>query len=143
MAVVMLDDATTQLEVSVFNELWEAERVKIREDELLLVEGKVQRDDYSGGLRVTADRLLTLGEARSRFAKLLRLSMNGQADARRLQALLAPYRNGACPVRVAYRNGQAEAEIPLPEGWRVRLDDALLASLAEWLSPDNVRVIYS
>ena len=149
MAVVMLDDATTQLEVSVFNELWEAERSKIREDELLLVEGKVQKDDYTGGLRVTADRLLTLGEARGRFAKVLRLAMNGGTsvgDARKLQALLAPYRNGgngACPVRLSYRNGEAAAEIPLPDGWRVKLDDALLASLGEWLSPANVKVIYS
>jgi DNA polymerase III subunit alpha len=143
MALVMLDDATTQLEVSVFNELWEAERGKIREDELLLVEGKVQRDDYTGGLRVTADKLLTLGEARSRFARVLRLSMNGRADANRLQSVLAPYRSGACPVRLVYRNGDAEAEIPLPEGWRVRLDDALLTALAEWLSPGNVKVVYS
>ena len=72
MAVVMLDDATTQLEVTIFNELWDAERAKIKEDELLLVEGKVQRDDFSGGLRVTAEKLMTLGEARSRYARLLR-----------------------------------------------------------------------
>ncbi len=135
-----------QLEVSVFNELWEAERGKIKEDELLLVEGKVQNDDYSGGLRITADRLLTLGEARGRYAKLLRLAMNGETktgDARKLQAILGPYRSGACPVRLSYRNGAAEAEIPLPDGWRVNLDDALLALLGEWLSPANVKVVYS
>jgi DNA polymerase-3 subunit alpha len=146
MAIVMLDDGTTQLEVSVFNELWEAERNKIREDELLLVEGKVQNDDYTGGLRVTADRLLTLGEARSRFARVLKLSLNGNTnngDARRLQSVLGPYRHGGCPVRVAYRNGEAEAEIPLPEDWHVRLDDALLAALADWLAPENVKVVYS
>jgi DNA polymerase-3 subunit alpha len=61
MAVVQLDDGTTQLEITVFNELWEAERAKIKEDELLLVEGKVQRDDFSGGLRVSADKLLHPG----------------------------------------------------------------------------------
>jgi DNA polymerase III subunit alpha len=142
MCVVMLDDATKQIEVTVFNELWEAERGKIREDELLLVEGKVQNDDYSGGLRISADRLLTLGEARSRFARVLKLSMNGLSDARKLQAVLTPYRNGACPVRLTYKNGEAEAEIPLPEAWRVRLDDALLTALGDWLSPANVRVIY-
>ncbi len=146
MAIVLLDDATKQLEVSVFNELWEAERGKIKEDELLLVEGKVQNDDYTGGLRITADRLLTLGEARGRYAKLLRLAMNGETkagDARKLQTILAPYRSGACPVRLSYRNGAAEAEIPLPDGWRVNLDDALLALLGEWLSPANVKVVYS
>ncbi len=145
MAIVTLDDGRAQVEVSVFNELWDAERAKIKEDELLLVEGKVQKDDYSGGLRVTADRLLTLGEARGRFARLLQLSLNGgsRADtAGKLQALLAPYRSGGCPVRLCYRNADAAAELMLPENWRVRLDDALLASLGEWLSTDNVKVIY-
>ncbi|MBL8489792.1 MAG: hypothetical protein JNM82_03325 [Rhodocyclaceae bacterium] len=72
--------------------------------------------------------------------------MNGGSDAgtaQRLKNLLHPYRQGACPVRVAYRNREAEAEIVLPEEWRLRLDDALLESLAEWLSPDNVKVVYA
>ena len=142
MAVVVLDDGTTQLEVTVFNELWDAERAKIKEDELLLVEGKVQKDDYSGGLRITADKLYTLAEARGRFARSLRLTMNGGSDAKRLQALLAPFRNGPCPVRLTYRNGDATAELPLPENWRVRLDDALLAGLVDWLQAENVQVVY-
>ncbi|OHC66288.1 MAG: DNA polymerase III subunit alpha [Rhodocyclales bacterium GWA2_65_19] len=142
MAVVALDDGTTQLEVTVFNELWDAERAKIKEDELLLVEGKVQKDDYSGGLRITADKLYTLAEARGRYARSLRLVMNGGSDARRLQALLAPFRNGPCPVRLSYRNGDAAAELPLPESWRVRLDDALIKGLADWLKPENVEVLY-
>ena len=142
MAVVVLDDGSTQLEVTVFNELWEAERAKIKEDELLMVEGKVQKDDYSGGLRITADKLYTLAEARGRFARSLRLTMNGGSDAKRLQALLAPFRNGPCPVRLTYRNGDATAELPLPENWRVRLDDALLAGLVDWLQAENVQVVY-
>ena len=143
MAIVVLDDTSAQVEVSIFNELWDAERVKIKQDEMLLVEGKVQRDDFSGGLRVVADKLLTLGEARGRFAKALRLSMNGGSNAQKLQGLLAPYRNGPCPVRLSYRNGTAEAELTLPDTWRVRLDDSLLASLNEWLTPDNVKVVYA
>ncbi len=148
MAFVTLDDATAQTEVAVFNEVWEAERTKIREDELLFVEGKVSRDEYTGGVKVAVERLMTLGEARGRFARMLRLSMNGgtrPGDARRLQTILNPYRRGSaggCPVRIAYRNGEAEAELPLPDEWRVSLDDALLDSLRDWLSPDNVKVIY-
>ena len=146
MAIVMLDDAAAQVEVTVFNELWDAERAKIKEDELLLVEGRVQKDDYSGGLRISADRLYTLGEARSRYARLLRLNLNGGSrveSAERLRALLAPYRGGVCPVRLAYRNDGAEAELTLPDTWRVRLDDDLLGALGDWLAPDNVKVVYS
>ncbi len=33
-------------------------------------------------------------------------------------------------------------EIELPEEWRVTPDDTLIAQLAEWLAPENVRVVY-
>jgi hypothetical protein len=31
----------------------------------------------------------------------------------------------------------------LGEAWRVRLDDGLMQSLAEWLRPENVQLVYS
>jgi DNA polymerase-3 subunit alpha len=148
MIIVTLDDGTAQIEMTVFNEVFEAERAKIREDEPLIVEGKVSRDDFNGGLRVNADKLMTLAEARGRYAKALRVALNGEASkagaaaAEKLRALLAPYRNGPCPVRVRYRNAQAECELPLGEAWRVRLDDELLAGLQEWLRAENVEVVY-
>jgi DNA polymerase-3 subunit alpha len=152
MAFVQLDDGSTSLEVSVFNETFDAEREKIREDEVLIVEGKVQRDDFAGEgkVRVVAERLLTLAEARGRFARHLRLSLNGLASganarnaAQRLQALLAPYTPGNCPVRLTYRNAEATCELALGDSCRVRLEDDLLAALGDWLSSENVKVDYN
>jgi len=146
MMVVVLDDATAQLEVTVFNELYERHRDKLREDSLLVVQGKIQRDEYSGGFRVTAEDLLDLDAVRERFAACLRLDMNGQADARRLAELLTPYRgegNGACSVSVHYTNGAASCDVALGDAWRVRLDAELLEQLSLWLTPDNVRVVYA
>ena len=145
MMVVTLDDATAQVEMTVFSELFEKCRDKIKEDALLVVAGKVQRDEFSGGLRVSADELLDLEMLRARFAARLRISMNGQADARRLQQMLAPYRasgGGACQVVVAYRNSAAACEVALGEAWRVRPDGQLLAELGAWLAPENVQLIY-
>jgi DNA polymerase III subunit alpha len=145
MMVVTLDDATAQIEITVFSELFEKERDKIKEDALLVVGGKVQRDDFSGGLRVGAEEVLDLEGLRARFAARLRISMNGQADAKRLQELLAPYRaagGAACQVVVAYRNATAACEVALGETWRVRPDSRLLAELGAWLAPENVQLIY-
>ncbi|NLF54034.1 MAG: DNA polymerase III subunit alpha, partial [Thauera phenolivorans] len=150
MVFVQLDDGTQSREVAVYSEVLEANRGKIVTDEVLVVEGKVSNDDFSGGLRIVADRLLTLGEARARFARALALKINGEvgesggavAAANRLQTLLEPFRDGGCPIRVNYRNAVAEAELPLGEGWRVRLEDQLLESLREWLAPEGVEVIY-
>jgi DNA polymerase-3 subunit alpha len=146
MMVVMLDDATAQVEISVFNELYERHRDKLKEDALLVVSGKVQNDEFSGGLRVMAEDLLDLAALRARYASLLRLSMNGQADASRLQQMLAPYRasgDGSCRVLVQYENNKAVCEVALGEAWRVRPDNELLADLAAWLTADNVQLVYS
>jgi hypothetical protein len=33
--------------------------------------------------------------------------------------------------------------LPLPDDWRVQLDDTLLSGLTDWLTADNVKVIYA
>ncbi len=146
MMVVTLDDGTAQLELSVYAELLEKSRDVIKEDSLLLVQGKVQRDEFSGGLRVIAEELLDLAAARRRYAARLRLEMNGQADARRLMEALEPYRtegDGACQVLVHYENGPASCDVALGERWKVRPDERLISELAAWLAPENVQVVYA
>ena len=100
MAFIQLDDASASLEVSVFNETFETYRDRIGVDEVLVVEGKVQNDDFAGKgkVRIVADRLFSLAEVRTRFARQLRITLNGQASggntraaALRLQRLLAPF----------------------------------------------------
>jgi len=147
--VVMLDDATAQVEISVFNELFERHRDKLKEDALLIVSGKVQDDQFSGGLRVLAEDLLDLEALRARYGARLKIQMNGNTDekrdAKRLQQLLAPYRatgTGACQVVVAYGNGQAACEVVLGEDWRVRPDSKLVADLGDWLAPENVEFVF-
>ncbi len=144
MLILLLDDATAQVEVVIFNELYEQNRHLLKDDALLVIEGKVNRDDYSGGVRVTAERIYDLAGARTRFAQGLRLACNGQSSGRKLAELLAPYKaqEGGCPVWVDYHTPNARCRVRLGEDWRVRLDDRLLESLGGWLRPEAVNVIY-
>ena len=146
MAFIVLEDGNARVEVSVFNELFEAMRGKLKNDEPLIVEGKVSRDDFRDGLRIVADQLMSLGEARSRFAKALCLSLSGdglpeKGRVQRLHDTLKPYSEGICPVRIAYRNDRAQCDMTLGPSWRVRLDDELLAQLREWLGKEGVEVV--
>jgi len=142
MLFVQLDDGTGMIEVSVFNELFEAERAKIVTDEVLVIEGKVRFDEFSGSNSVVADKLMTVGEARARFAKHLLLYMNGGSDVRKLKSLLTPFAPGTAQVRIRYRNETAECEMVLGDAIRVRLDDLLLEALTGWLEPKNVEIVY-
>ncbi len=142
MAVLTLDDGSARLEVVVFGELFTEKRAMIQEDQVVAIAGKVQNDEFSGGLRVTAERLMDLAEVRAAHARVLRLSINGQADAAKLKQVLAPYAGGGCAVSIRYRNAQGECDIRLPDAYKVRVSEPLLESLNEWLSEKNVEVVY-
>ncbi len=83
-------------------------------------------DGQMQGLRIVAESIHDLSSIRRRFAKGLRLACNGGADASRLFELLAPFRNGSCPIIVEYRNRGVGGELELPEAWRVNPDDQLI-----------------
>ncbi len=155
MIVVNLSDGTATQEITVYNEVFDQHRELLKEDSIVVIEAKVRNVRRSVGeegesvfMRIAAERVYDLAGARSRFARAVRLSMNGEASkggaaaSAKLRSLLEPYRNGPCPVAVCYRNGTASVEMQLGENWRVSLDDALLKSLSEWLRPENVEVLY-
>jgi DNA polymerase-3 subunit alpha len=142
MAVVLLDDGNARIELTVFNELFEQHRQALKEDQLLIVEGKVAHDDFSGSLRVSAEKLYDLQSARNRFARGIRITCNGGSSGQKLKEVLAPYRSGNCPVRIVYYNNAAACEIELGEAWRVSLQDELIETLNGWLTPENVQIVY-
>jgi DNA polymerase-3 subunit alpha len=142
MAILTLDDATARVEVVIFGELFHERRAVIQEDQVVVVRGKIFNDDFSGGLRITADQIMDLAEVRSAHARMLRLSINGQADSAKLKAILAQFAGGKCDVAIRYRNAQGECDIRLPEACRVKVSAPLLDSLAQWLDEKNVEVVY-
>ncbi|MHB0985278.1 MAG: DNA polymerase III subunit alpha [Sulfuricella sp.] len=143
MAFVALEDGVSRIEISVFSELFDAHKDILKEDQLLIVQGKVSKDDYSGGFRVIAESLLDLAGARTHFARLLRLSCKQPVNGEKLREMLSGYRDETgCRVRIGYRNGAAGCDLELGDGWRVKLKDNLLVSLTDWLGGEAVSIQY-
>ncbi len=155
MAFVTLDDGDGRIEAAVFSELFDAQRHKLRMDELLLVEGKVSRDEFRDALKLGVDRLMTFNEARAQWAQGLELDLRGVdirslGGVRRLYDLLQPFAQLAesatggrgCPVSLRYSNGTAEAVLEVGNGLRVRPDTDLIDGLRSLLGSDRVRLDY-
>jgi DNA polymerase-3 subunit alpha len=142
MGVVTLDDGSAQVEMTVFNEVFEASRPWIREDELLVVRGKASLDEYSGNMRISGEELFDFASARSHFAQQLALRCNGNSSVEQLKKLFAPYCDGKCPVQIHYRNDNASCQLRLGEDWQVTLHDDLLRDLRDLLKAENVNVVY-
>ena len=110
--------------------------------------GKVSPDEYSGGLRVSADALYDLQLARESRAQALRITLNGNADIERLKKVLNPFRaepeNGVSGVAVELQlvKHDFSCRVRLGEAWRVRMADALFDQLHGWVSPEAVEIAY-
>ena len=135
MGMIVLDDGTAQLELTVYAELYDRKRNLLREDTLVFVQGKVRFDEFRERLTITADDVMDLAEARSRAAARLCIDVSGTPDMARFKGTLAPYRvnnsqtaNG-CLVMVRYCNGVGSADLLLSEDWRIRPDEALIEEL--------------
>ncbi|MCD6055091.1 MAG: polymerase subunit alpha [Gammaproteobacteria bacterium] len=145
MAFITIDDQTARMEIAVFSDLYHSVRPLIIKDNLVIVEGEVSIDEYSGGYKMSARSIYTITEARERYARYLKLDLQ-QQDAKdiieQLQLSLKPFCGGKCPIQVYYQREGARAAFMLGEQWRVRLEDTLLSELRELLGKDRVVVCY-
>lgn len=144
MAVVTLDDATGTIDVLCFSENYQKYRDYLVKDKLIIVEGDVSNDEFSGGYRVLCKDIFSIEEARERYAKYLqiRLSPTKANEIAQLAALLEKYRGGRCRIAIDYAKPEAKANLNLGEAWRVRPMDSLLNALREVFAENNVEVIY-
>ena len=93
MWVLELDDCDGRRALTVFNEIYERHRQWLKEDTLVVVECKVAKSMFDGAesVRVSADDLFSLHEAREKFARALKITCNGQSSGAKLRALLTPH----------------------------------------------------
>jgi len=142
--VVTLDDSTAVVEVTVYSELMEEFKSLLKEDEFLAVLGKVSEDRFSGGLRISAEKVMDIGRARVQFSQGLRLTLDNKTDTKKLQEILKPHLNSeGCPVLINYKNETASAELYLSDQWRVNPDDELQLKLVKMLAQNKVAIVYS
>ncbi|MCE9664154.1 DNA polymerase III subunit alpha [Halomonas sp. M5N1S17] len=147
MAFLTLDDRTGRIEASLFGEMFEALRGQLDTEQVLIVEGEVSSDDYSGGLRLRGKEITPMVAARSRYGEAVELSLDGDRVNGRLvdnlRDSLSPHCDASgLPVRLRYRNGEAVGWLELDEQWRVAPCDELLIALREVQGQDGVRLKY-
>ena len=146
MAFITLDDATARMELAVFSDLYNECRNLLVKDTLLVVQGQVSVDEYTGGFKMRAEKIYGMDQARNLYARQLEIDVQaeelGNGFVRELQDVLQPAAHGPCPVIINYRNRQAEARLVLGEEWRIHVSGPLLERLGELAGPGRVHLRY-
>ncbi|WP_332740275.1 DNA polymerase III subunit alpha, partial [Hydrogenophaga sp.] len=145
LALFKLDDKTGVFETSADENLINAHRNLLKDDELIIVQAVAQPDRFSGGVRLKIQQVWDLAAARCRFGKYLRVAVNGHAPA------VAQLVREFPPKREVTEQGELVRGLPvrlqlLREGAQceLQLDDRALffptdAALASWMAQAHER----
>nr|GFB71693.1 acetyl-coenzyme A carboxylase carboxyl transferase subunit alpha, chloroplastic [Tanacetum cinerariifolium] len=132
MGFITLDDRSGRIEASLFADSFQAAQSLLQTDAMVVVEGEVSTDDFSGGLRLRAKRVMSLEEARTGLAESLRLNLRAEAlkgDRLRWLGELCKKHRGACPITLDYTGQEAKAVLQFGEAWRIDPADSLIQAL--------------
>lgn len=148
-AYVVIDDKSARIEATLFNDVYEQFRDRIKEDVPVILEGYAHADDYNGDptTRFRVERVLSIEDARRRFARAVEITIPSAVSsslAQLLSKMLTPYRlpDQGCGVSLIYSSDCACAHIWLGEEWRVRPADDLLRDLRNNFGAQSVRLAF-
>lgn len=149
-AIFKLDDKTEAIEAVANEDILNANKELLKDDELVIVMGKVQPDRFSGGLRLNVQQVWDLTAARCRFGKYFRVEVNGSippvADVlrdfpTRRVATEQGHLTQGLTVRLVLDRGQASGELDLGDEAKFFPTDAAIARWREG-SHGKATVVY-
>jgi DNA polymerase-3 subunit alpha len=138
--IFKLDDGSEAIEAVASEELFEAQRELAQEDQLIVVQGRLQPDRFSGGLRLNVNQVWDLPAARARFGRYVAVDILGGlppvADvlrlwpARRIESEVGDALQGLA-VRLRLQRRDVRAELDLGDEARFWPSDE---ALGRWRS---------
>ena len=150
-----LDDKSGVIEASADEALLNTYRNQLKEDEFVVMMGRLQLDHFSGGLRVKVQQVWDLAGARARFGKYLHVVVGDKSpEVPRLVQEFPPCREESeqgtvlhglrvrMGVRCVAEQGAAVAELQLGDASRFYPTDAALAAWSAQVGTGSAVVIY-
>ena len=155
LALFKIDDKSGVIEARADEALINTHRQLLKDDQLVIVMGKLQPDRFTGGMQLTVNQIWDLDQARCRFGKFLRVAVNGKApDVARLLEQYPPRREQTdqgelvrgLGVRLVVTRigdaGGASAELQLADSMRFFPSDTALATWRVQADQGQVAIVY-
>lgn len=144
-AFLLLDDQSLRMEVVLYEENFQRYRHLLEKDNIVIVEGKLAYNDFSDDYTVTGARVRSFSEAKSAYVRRVELEWQAKVGAddfvEKLEDALTPYRGGPCPVLLRYTGLGGQAELVLPEEWRVSPSEDMLQRLQDRIG-NRFKLVY-
>lgn len=129
-ALVEVEDGHTSLNAVVFTKSLGEVSDKLIVDDVVIISGKIQRDDYRDGWQIIVDKIENINEVKMNYAKgfEVRLEYQHQAIFKKVYHLLSEHK-GSCPVKISYNTKYLKGSIPLSRELSVNPNQSLVDAL--------------
>lgn len=123
MAFAQLEDATNRVEIALYREALNEFASVLIKDQIVIIEGALSPDDFSGGFQVRVRHVWSMAQAIERFARGVHIQLENPVAnlVDRLASSLKAVRLGLTPVRLLVRSHNARCELQLGDDWRIRV----------------------
>lgn len=134
MLIVSLDDMTARIDIAVFEEQIEQYHPYLKKDEIVVVEGELSKDNYTGGMKMSCKTAYSIETARAHFFKHMKITLTSN-DQNKLPAIksLLETQKGEVPVMMEYHHVKGKVNVSLGKAFSIIPNDELLSSLSTLL----------
>lgn len=140
MAIVQIEDGCGQLEITFFREAFQQYGALATRDRILVIEGGLAEDHFSGGMSLRAKQCWDFKTLCSQQGRRLSIT----ADLRQagtwegMQQIMSAYRPGGTPLRMELRTDRSQGTLDLNGPNSVRSEPELISSLRALPGISNV-----
>ena len=148
LCILTLDDRSARMDITLFGDVYDAARSIINKDVVLIIEGEVAPDEYNGGVRARGQNVMSMTQARARYASHIEIQCDQQqlnnARVKALKECLMKNRQAADRISVALRfqHEGAEGDLRLGESWQSEPSDEQIIALKELFGNAAVRLVW-
>ncbi|SIS45898.1 DNA polymerase III subunit alpha [Neptunomonas antarctica] len=142
-----LDDRSARIDITLYGEVYEQTREWAVKDTIVIMEGEVVQDDYSGGLKVRCNKLTNIPQARAQYAKLFKIKSDDKMLSGRnlkpFEEILKTYSMPeGLPVVVEYQREDAAGVVRLGRDWTVNPSDDFILALKDHFGDESITLEY-
>ncbi|BAH83055.1 DNA polymerase III subunit alpha [Candidatus Ishikawella capsulata] len=139
-----LEDHSGSLEVIIFSDILEIYQPLLKKDNILIINGKIQYDNFRKRQQIVAQKIMNLKEARKKYVRGISLWLTSSQVTNRFLSTLKKYLSfhcgGSIPLYVYYKNTDAQIKFTFSKKWYISLNDSLIEDLKYLVGFNQVKL---
>jgi len=146
MAFITLDDAVERQDILIFADLYQTHKEILKKDQLIIIEGEVTRDNFTGGFKIKCNKIINFYETLKKMINNLTIILNpmisqAQIVTDKIKQII--HNNpGNCPLVLYYQKAGTLTKIKLGDNWSVDPKKQLITDLKRLTEIEDAYINY-